>query len=425
MSEISKNTLSATQNAERELAPVFSRFDEVARICSEKIMGAFAEFRVSEAHLHGTTGYGYDDKGRDTLEQIYARVFGCEAALVRQQITCGTHALAIGLFGLLRPGDVMLSVTGKPYDTLDEVIGLSGGPGNGSLADFGVKYEQINMTEDGKLDLSAIEKRLKSGGVKMVFVQRSKGYAADRRTLSVAEIKELSALVHSVSSAYVVVDNCYGEFTEATEPVAVGADLQIGSLIKNPGGGLCRTGGYLAGTKKAVELCSYRFTCPGIGAEVGASLEENRAMYQGLFFAPTVVAAALKSAALAAYLFTKAGYKTVPAYDDERYDIIQAVDLGSAEKICAFCRGIQSGSPVDSYVTPEPWDMPGYNDKVIMAAGTFTSGASIELSADAPIRPPYTVYFQGGLTYETGRLGIMRAYDEVMRIKNSECRGDH
>lgn len=417
MSDISKNTLSAAENAERELAGVFKKFDKTAGACSEKIMDAFSEFRVSEAHLHGTTGYGYDDKGRDTLEKIYARVFGCEAALVRQQITCGTHAIAIGLFGLLRPGDVMLSVTGKPYDTLDEVIGLSGGPGNGSLFDFGIKYEQINMTSDGKLDFKAIEKRLKSSPVKMVFVQRSKGYAADRRTLSVAEIKELAALVHSVSSAYVVVDNCYGEFTEPQEPVSVGADLQIGSLIKNPGGGLCRTGGYLAGTEKAVTLCSYRFTCPGIGAEVGASLEENRAMYQGLFFAPTVVAAALKSAALAAYLFGKAGYKTVPEYNDERYDIIQAVDLGSAEKICAFCRGIQSGSPVDSYVTPEPWDMPGYKDKVIMAAGTFTSGASIELSADAPIRPPYTVYFQGGLTYETARLGIMRAYEEVMKIQ--------
>ena len=307
MSEISQNTVSAVQAAETELTTVFSRFDKTARICSEKIMDAFAEYKVSEAHLHGTTGYGYDDKGRDTLEKIYARVFGCEAALVRQQITCGTHALAIGLFGLLRPGDVMLSVTGKPYDTLDEVIGLSGEPGNGSLFDFGIKYEQINMTDDGRLDLAAVKTRLGSGDVKMVFVQRSKGYAADRRTLSVAEIKELSDLVHSVSSAYVVVDNCYGEFTEAIEPVAAGADLQIGSLIKNPGGGLCRTGGYLAGTKKAVELCSYRFTCPGIGAEVGASLEENRAMYQGLFFAPAVVASALKSAALAAYLFTEAG----------------------------------------------------------------------------------------------------------------------
>ena len=417
MSVISKEAFDAALRAESALAPVFAGFDRVARTCAEKIMDAFAEFRVSDAHLHGTTGYGYDDRGRDTLEQIYARVFGCEAALVRQQITCGTHAIAIGLFGLLRPGDVMLSVTGKPYDTLDEVIGLTGTDGNGSLSDYGVKYEQIDMTKDGKLDLSAIRERLVSGTVKMVFVQRSKGYAADRRTLSVAEIGELCSLVHSVSDAYVVVDNCYGEFTEETEPVSAGADLQIGSLIKNPGGGLCRTGGYLAGTKKAVELCSYRYTCPGIGAEVGASLDENRAMYQGLFFAPTVVAAALKCAALAAYMFGQAGYKTVPVWDEPRHDIIQAVDLGSAEKICAFTLGIQSGSPVDSYVTPEPWDMPGYGDPVVMAAGTFTSGASIELSADAPIRPPYTVYFQGGLTYETGRLGIMRAYDLVMSTK--------
>ncbi len=411
---ISEKTLSAALAAESALSGVFAGFDRTARVCSEKILSAFSEFHVSDAHLHGTTGYGYDDRGRDTLEKIYARVFGCEAALVRQQITCGTHALAIGLFGLLRPGDVMLSVTGKPYDTLDEVIGLSGTAGNGSLADFGVRYEQINM-KNGHIDTEAVLKRLKDGGVKMVFIQRSKGYDADRRTLSVAEIGELAALVHSVCGAYVTVDNCYGEFTEETEPVAAGADLQIGSLIKNPGGGLCRTGGYLAGTKKAVELCSYRYTCPGIGAEVGASLDENRAMYQGLFFAPTVVASALRCAALAAYMFGGAGYRTVPLWNEPRYDIIQAVDLGSEEKICAFCRGVQSGSPVDAYVTPEPWDMPGYNDRVIMAAGAFTSGASIELSADAPIRPPYTVYFQGGLTYETGRIGIMRAYDEVTK----------
>ncbi|MBO4869203.1 MAG: methionine gamma-lyase family protein [Clostridia bacterium] len=419
MSTDRKSAVLCAERAEAALTGVFAGFDRTARVCAEKIMAAFSEFRVSDAHLHGTTGYGYDDRGRDTLEQIYARVFGCEAALVRQQITCGTHAIAIGLFGLLRPGDVLLSVTGKPYDTLDEVIGLSGEPGNGSLAEYGVKYEQINM-KDGKIDLDAVSARLGRGAVKVVFVQRSKGYDADRRTLSVAEIGRLCELVHSYSGAYVVVDNCYGEFTEETEPVGAGADLQIGSLIKNPGGGLCRTGGYLAGTKKAVQLCSYRFTCPGIGAEVGASLDENRAMYQGLFFAPTVVAAALKCAALAAYMFGEAGYKTVPCWDEPRYDIIQAVDLGSAEKICAFCRGIQSGSPVDSYVTPEPWDMPGYGDKVVMAAGTFTSGASIELSADAPIRPPYTVYFQGGLTYETGRLGIISAYERVADIGEND-----
>ncbi len=414
MRNISAATLAAVSEAEAVLAPVFARFDETAKTVAEKILSAFYDNRVSEAHLHGTTGYGYDDRGRDTLEKIYAQVMGCEAALVRPSIVSGTHALAVGLFGLLRPGDTLLSVTGKPYDTLDEVIGLQGDAGNGSLRDFGIKYEQIDM-KDGFIDCEAVEKRLASGGVKIVFVQRSKGYAADRRTLPVEEIGSLAGTVHKHPGVFLVVDNCYGEFVQTDEPVALGADLQIGSLIKNPGGGLCRTGGYLAGTKKAVELCSYRLTSPGIGAEVGASLDENRNMYQGLFFAPTVVASALKCAALASYLFFHAGFRTSPSYDEERYDIIQTVDLGSEKNICAFCRGIQSGSPIDSYVTPEPWDMPGYTDRVVMAAGTFTSGASIELSADAPIRPPYTVYFQGGLTYETGRIGIMRAYDEVVK----------
>ena len=416
MKSISDHTLETVKKAETELAPVFARFDGTAKAVAAKILDAFYDNRVSEAHLHGTTGYGYDDRGRDTLEKVYAQVMGCEAALVRPNIVSGTHALSIGLFGLLRPGDVLLSVTGKPYDTLDEVIGISGASGNGSLKDFGVKYEQIDM-KNGYIDMQSVENRLAEGGVKVVFVQRSKGYAADRRTLPVEEIGELAEAVHKYNGVYLVVDNCYGEFVQEREPVAFGADLQIGSLIKNPGGGLCRTGGYLCGTKKAVELCSYRLTSPGIGAEVGASLDENRNMYQGLFFAPTVVAAALKCAVLASYLFSRAGFKTSPAYDEERYDIIQTVDLDCEENICAFCRGIQSGSPVDSYVTPEPWDMPGYSDRVVMAAGTFTSGASIELSADAPIRPPYTVYFQGGLTYETGRIGIMRAFDEVMNSK--------
>ncbi len=414
MKNISEKTLLAVKAAEAELAAVFAKFDGTAKTVAEKILTAFYDNRVSEAHLHGTTGYGYDDRGRDTLERIYAQVMGCEAALVRSSIVSGTHALAIGLFGLLRPGDTLLSVTGKPYDTLDEVIGIEGEAGSGSLSDFGVRYEQTDM-KNGFIDYEKVEKRLHKGGVKVVFVQRSKGYAADRRTLPVEEIGRLAKIVHGFDNVYLVVDNCYGEFVQTSEPVAFGADLQIGSLIKNPGGGLCRTGGYLAGTKKAVELCSYRLTSPGIGAEVGASLEENRNMYQGLFFAPTVVASALKCAALASYLFGKAGFRVSPSYGEERYDIIQTVDLGSEENICAFCRGIQSGSPIDSYVTPEPWDMPGYTDRVVMAAGTFTSGASIELSADAPIRPPYTVYFQGGLTYETGRIGIMRAYDEVVK----------
>lgn len=414
MTEIYNSTYRACEEAEEALSGVFAEFDKTARICAKKVMDAFYDNRVSEACLVGTTGYGYDDKGRDTLEKLYADIFSAEAALVRQTIVSGTHALAIGLFGLLRPGDTMLSVTGKPYDTLDEVIGLSGEKGTGSLADYNVGYRQIEMTEDGRIDIDKVREEL-TDDVKVVFVQRSKGYAASRRTLSAKEIGELVKAVKAVSDAFVVVDNCYGEFTNEHEPTYYGADLIIGSLIKNPGGGLARTGGYLAGTNEAVRLCSFRLTSPGIGAEVGASLGENRNMYQGLFMAPTVVASALKCAALAAYMFEKAGYNTVPRYDEPRHDIIQAVDLGSAEKVCAFCRGIQSGSPVDSYVTPEPWDMPGYGDPVIMAAGTFTSGASIELSADAPIRPPYTVYFQGGLTYETGRIGIMLAYQNVVK----------
>ena len=414
MAQISNDIRRLCQEAEEELSPIFAEFDKTAKICAEKVMDAFALHRVSEACLVGTTGYGYDDKGRDTLENIYATVFGAEAALVRHTIVSGTHALAIGLFGLLRPGDTMLSVTGKPYDTLDDVIGISGSEGDGSLADFGVKYRQVDMTPEGKLDLDGIKAAL-TDDVKIVFVQRSKGYAADRRTLSCGEIGQLSDLIKKNSGAYLVVDNCYGEFTEEKEPTEYGADLIIGSLIKNPGGGLARTGGYLAGSREAVRLCSFRLTSPGIGAEVGASLNENRNMYQGLFFAPTVVASALKCAALAAYLFENAGYTTTPRWCDKRYDIIQAVNLESPEKVCSFCRGIQKGSPVDSYVTPEPWDMPGYGDPVIMAAGTFTSGASIELSADAPIRPPYTVYFQGGLTYETGRLGIMMAFENVIK----------
>lgn len=413
------NTIIAAEEAEEKLVSpgVFARFDSVARSCAEKVMDAFSEFRVSDACLTGTTGYGYDDKGRDTLEKIYARVFGAESALVRSTIVSGTHALCIGLFGLLRPGDVLLSVTGKPYDTLDEVIGISGGKGQGSLADFGVIYSQVDF-KDGELDYEGIQNAL-TDKVRVVFLQRSKGYASDRKTLSCAEIGKLARFVKEKSSAYLVVDNCYGEFTEESEPTSYGADLIIGSLIKNPGGGIARTGGYLCGTSKAVELCSYRLTCPGIGAEVGASLEENRAMYQGLFFAPTVVASALKTAALAAYMFSSAGYKVSPAWDDERHDIIQTVSLGDEEGVCAFCRGIQAGSPIDAYVTPEPWAMPGYSDRVIMAAGTFTSGASIELSADAPIRPPYIVYFQGGLTYETSRLGIMKAYESVLNTKEN------
>ena len=349
-------------------------------------MDAFREFRVSDAMFGSTSGYGYDDRGRDTLDQIWASVMGAEAAFVRQQIVNGTQALTIGLFGILRPGDIMLSVAGKPYDTLEEVIGLCGNPGDGSLRDFGVDYDQVELTADGKFDFAAIEDKLRAyaGRVKMVFVQRSKGYL-NRKTLSVAEIGELAQFVHRVSpKSFVVVDNCYGEFVETLEPTAVGADLIIGSLIKNPGGGMAETGGYLAGTKRAVELCSYRLTSVGVGGEVGATFGHNKSFYKGLFYAPHTTAQALKTAHLAAYIFNALGYAVEPAWNETRHDIIQSVITGSAEGLCAFCRGIQAGSPVDSFVTPLPWEMPGYDDKVIMAAGAFVQGSSIELSADGP-----------------------------------------
>lgn len=410
--KFSDKIINLTEEAEKELASHFAEIDRTAFINTAKVMDAFAENRVSEAMFAGTTGYGYDDRGRDTLDKIYAQVFSAEAAFVRHNIVNGTQALTIGLFGLLRPGDILLSVTGKPYDTLDEVIGARGKSGDGSLADFGIKYRQVDLTPDGRIDFDALEKNL-TPDVKVVFIQRSKGYA-DRKTLSVSEIGEVAEFVHARSKAYVMVDNCYGEFCEEREPTAVGADLMAGSLIKNPGGGMALCGGYLAGTEEAVRLASYRLTSVGVGLEVGASLDQNRNLYKGFFYAPHTVAQALKTALLASYIFEKLGYAVEPGFKDKRYDIIQAVKLGSEEAMRAFCKGIQSGSPVDAFVTPEPWDMPGYSDKVIMAAGAFVQGASIELSADGPIRPPYTIFFQGGLTYESGKIGIMRAAEQVI-----------
>ena len=403
--------------AERELAPLFAEFDKISETNTARVLDAFRNNRVSEASLGGTTGYGYGDTGRDTLEKVYAEVFGAEDALVRHNIVNGTQALTIGLFGLLRPGDVMLSVTGAPYDTLAEVIGDKYRNGDGSLADFGVSYDEIAL-KDGKVDFDAFGKKAAEYGdkLKVVFIQRSKGYFS-RPTLSPEQIGEVSAFSHARSSAYVVVDNCYGEFCDTTEPTQNGADMIIGSLIKNPGGGIAETGGYIAGTKRAVELASYRLTSVGIGKECGATLAENRKMFKGFFFAPHVVAQAKKTAAFAAYMFDALGYTVEPSWKDARHDIIQTVKLGSPEALCAFCRGIQSGSPVDSYVTPEPWDMPGYADKVIMAAGTFTSGASIEISADGPLRPPYTAFFQGGLTYESGKYAVMCAAEETLKNK--------
>ncbi len=414
--QYSEKILTLCAEAEAALAPHFIRIDQISFDNTQRIMDAFRDFRVSDSMFGSTSGYGYDDRGRDTLDQIWARVMGAEAAIVRQQIVSGTQALTIGLFGLLRPGDLMLSIAGKPYDTLEEVIGIAGNAGDGSLRDFGVDYAQIDLNTQGEFDYPAIEAAVKENRdrLKMVFIQRSKGYL-DRRTLTVDEIGQVCAFVKALSpETYVVVDNCYGEFVEEKEPTAVGVDMIIGSLIKNPGGGMAETGGYIAGTKRAVELASYRLTSVGCGAEVGATMGQNKLMYKGLFYAPHTVAQALKSAHLVAYLFDALGCRVAPRWDETRSDIIQTVITGTPEGLCAFCRGIQAGSPVDSFVTPEPWDMPGYTSPVIMAAGAFTQGSSIEMSADGPLRPPYIAYFQGGLTYESAKVGILAAADRML-----------
>ena len=422
--EFSEKLLKLCAEAEDALKERFAELDRISFYNTNKIMDAFREHRVSEAMFNPTSGYGYDDRGRDTLDAIWADVMGAEAAFVRHSIVNGTQALTIGLFGLLRPGDILFSIAGKPYDTLDEVIGNVGEAGNGSLRDFGVEYRQADLTPDGGFDTERIKTVLEAEGdrIKVVFIQRSKGYL-DRKTLSVDEIGEIVPLIRSVTpNAYIVVDNCYGEFTETREPTAVGVDMIIGSLIKNPGGGMAETGGYIAGSARAVELASYRLTSVGCGLEVGATLGQNKNMYKGLFYAPHTTAQALKTAHLAAYIFGEKGlgFDVEPTWDEPRYDIIQAVKTHSPEGLCAICRGIQAGSPVDAYVCPEPWEMPGYTDKVIMAAGAFTSGSSIELSADGPLREPYTAFLQGGLTYESGKIGILSAASEVIRCEIKE-----
>ena len=411
----SDKTLALAREAEAALSDIFAEIDRVSYIGTCRVLDAFREERVSDACFGSTTGYGYDDRGREVLDRVWSHVFGTEAALVRHNFVNGTHALSTALFGLLRPNDTLLSVAGKPYDTLDGVIGISGKTGDGSLADFGVNYAQIEMTAEGGLDVDAIVERVKTdNSVKVVFIQRSKGYL-NRRTLSPDEISVVTDAVHAIrDGVYVVVDNCYGEFTAEYEPRA---DMLVGSLIKNPGGGMALTGGYIAGSARAVELASYRLTTVGTGGEVGATLGQNRTMFQGLFYAPHTTASAIKTAHLAAYIFEKMGYDTYPSWNETRYDIIQTVITHDPDILCAFCRGIQAGSPVDSFVTPEPWDMPGYSDPVIMAAGAFSQGSSVELSADGPIRPPYTVYFQGGLTYESGKIGILTAADAVANFK--------
>lgn len=405
-----------------ELKDRFAEIDCMAEYNQLKVVRALQENRVSEACLYGTTGYGYNDIGRDTLEAVYASIFRTEDALVRPQITCGTHALALALMSNLRPGDMLYSPVGKPYDTLEEVIGIrdekgsgTDGRNTGSLKEYGVSYRQTDLLEDGSFDFPAIEKVLKEEpAIHLVTIQRSKGYQT-RPTLSVARIGELIAFVkHIRPDVICMVDNCYGEFVEEREPSEVGADMVVGSLIKNPGGGLAPIGGYIAGTKKCVENAAFRLTSPGLGKEVGASLGVLSAFYQGIFLAPTVTAGALKGAIFAANLYERLGFAVVPNGTESRHDIIQAVTFGTPEGVIAFCEGIQAAAPVDSYVTPEPWDMPGYDNQVIMAAGAFVSGSSIELSADGPIAPPYAVYFQGGLTWQHAKFGILKSLQSVV-----------
>lgn len=407
--------LALSDEAEHALRDIFADVDRIELENTERILTAFRDHRVSDAMMESTSGYGYDDKGRETLDLIWADVMGAEAALVRHSIVNGTQALTIGLFGLLRPGDILFSVAGKPYDTLEQVIGISGEPGNGSLKDFGVEYKQAELTETG-FDYEAMASVLRDnpGKVKVVFIQRSKGYL-NRKTLTVSQVGEAVAFVKKQSpDTFVVIDNCYGEFVETIEPTMFGADLIIGSLIKNPGGGMAESGGYLAGSRRAVELASYRLTSPGTGGEVGATLGQNKNLYKGLFYAPHTTAQAIKTAHFAAYIFERLALPVEPRWNERRSDIIQTVITQNADRLCAFCRGIQAGSPINAFVTPIPWDMPGYSDQVIMAAGGFTQGSSIELSADGPLRPPYTAFFQGGLTFQSGKLGILSAAQEML-----------
>jgi len=408
---INEKIRSLAIEAEKEILPYFEKVDEVTRFNQEKVLDAFIKHRVGENCLYPSTGYGYGDVGRETLEAIYADVFGAEDALVRHNIVNGTHCLTISLFAVLRPGDTLLAATGKPYDTLEEVIGIAGNSG-GSLKDFGVSYKQVDLI-DGNVDFEGITKAL-TPDVKAVILQRSKGYDW-RETLSSEKLGEAIAHIKALKpDVCCIVDNCYGEFAETTEPSQYGADLVVGSLIKNVGGSLAQSGGYIVGKKEYVELAAYRQTAPGIGKECGATLGQNRHMFQGLFMAPHIVGQAIKSAIFCGALMRKLGYEVNPKPEEKHYDIIQAIKFNDEQKLIKFIQGIQKASPIDSYALPMPWDMPGYQHQVIMAAGTFVSGASIELSADAPIKPPYVGFMQGGITYESARLAIMNAAAEIL-----------
>jgi cystathionine beta-lyase family protein involved in aluminum resistance len=412
---ISESVINISNTVEKEIREVLEGIDSVTEFNQLKVIKAMQDNKLSDSHFAGTTGYGYDDMGRDVLDSVYANVFKAEDALVRHQIVSGTHALAVALFGNLRPGDELLSITGKPYDTLEEVIGLRG-EGGGSLKEFGVTYRQLELTTDFSINYAALENSI-SNKTKIVLIQRSRGYCW-RPSIKIADIEKAAAIVKRINkNAIVMVDNCYGEFVEEREPIEAGADLIAGSLIKNPGGGLAPTGGYIAGNSEYVNRAAERMTTPGLGKKVGSSLGNNRLMFQGLFMSPHVVGESLKGAIFCASLMQKLGFETSPHTEEKRSDIIQAVKFGNEESLIAFCQGIQKGSPVDSYVTPEPWDMPGYDSPVIMAAGAFIQGSSIELSADAPIKPPYIAYMQGGLVYEHVKLGVMISIQNLLDRK--------
>lgn len=396
---------------ENEIKEQFAKEEKIELVNSKKILDAFRKHKISEAHMQGTTGYGYGDLGRDTIEEIYADIFKAEDALVRTQFISGTHTIATALFGVLRPGDTVLSVNGKPYDTLDETLGIRDNPS--SLKAFGVKYEQIDLV-DNKFDLETIKNRVSQNDIKLIIMQRSRGYAY-RNAFTIAEIEEVIKAIRSVNtSSYIMIDNCYGEFTEEREPIEVGADYIVGSLIKNIGGSIAQSGGYIVGKKELIDLISDRYSAPGLGKEGGASFDSNRKILQGLFMAPHIVCEAKKIGIFTSRLLEKLGFETEPKFDAVRSDIVQMIKFNDSEKLVKFCQGIQAYSPVDSHVIPEPWNMPGYDSKIIMASGSFTSGSSIELSCDGPVRPPYVAYLQGGITYSYGKIAVVEAIKRIL-----------
>lgn len=409
---IEESLLELSNQVESECNEQFDKVEQIQLYNEAKVLSAFQKARVSDIHFKGSTGYGYGDRGREVLDEVYADIFGAQDALVRHNFVSGTHALSVALFGILRPNDLLVSLTGKPYDTMEEVIGIRGN-GNGSLKDFGVNYSELPLMNDGTVDINGIAKSVKDA--KVAYIQRSRGYSL-RPSLTIEKIEEIVKEIRKTNKqAIIMVDNCYGEFVQMKEPTQVGVDIIIGSLIKNPGGAIAQTGGYIAGRKDLVELCSYRLTCVGMGKEVGCTLNQSQSMFMGIFFAPSVVASAVKTSIYATGLFEKLGYKTYPKFNEDRTDVIAAIELKNRDNMIKFCQGIQAASPVDSFVSPEPWDMPGYDSEVIMAAGAFNMGASIELSADGPMKEPYAVWVQGGITYNTGKIGILMAANQMIK----------